>query len=274
MAKVSSKTSKQNSNVPKFGNWENEGNVPYTVFFDKARKTKGGKMINPNDPQENPDMFRSISPSPPAPAPAPASASPSKPRTRPENAVGRGAVRPTPDRRMSREEGDYNKITNSPARSENLGQKTANESTQQNYGGRGTRYGRPARSSAGSEHSIDRSPLHPHYQAKIVEGGSGSPAQEGKNSYDSSHGVTGKSRLRPVTREVESPDRGAAVPRFGDWENDPQSAENFTGIFDKVRKEKQTGQPGNVSTTPKHPSYDAQNHQSKEKYKKCCCPWW
>ncbi|KAL8482083.1 hypothetical protein ACS0TY_028288 [Phlomoides rotata] len=51
------------SNVPKFGTWENaEGNdVPYTVYFDKARKNRGGggKMINPNDPQENPEMFGS-----------------------------------------------------------------------------------------------------------------------------------------------------------------------------------------------------------------------
>lgn len=263
------------SNVPKFGNWESEENdVPYTVYFDKARKNKGGKMINPNDPQENPDMFRNSAPSPSPPPPAPVSAPTSKPRTRPEKPVGRGALGPTPDRGMSREEGEYRKFTNSPARSENLGQKTANESTQQNYGGSGMRYGRPARTSAGSEHSIDRSPLHPHYQAKIVEGGSGSPAQERKNSYDSSHGNPGRSRLKPAIRGAESPDRGAAVPKFGEWdEKDPQSAENFTGIFDKVREEKHTG-PGNVSTTPKHPSYVAQNHQPKEKPKKCCFPWW
>ncbi|CAA3023830.1 RPM1-interacting 4-like isoform X2 [Olea europaea subsp. europaea] len=249
------------SNVPKFGNWENEENdVPYTVYFDKARKNKGVKMINPNDPQENPDMLHSFAPSPPPPAPV--SASTSNPRTRPEKPIGSGAVGPTPARRMSREEGDYRKFTNSPARSENLGKKTANESTQQNYGGRGMRYG------------LDRSPLHPHYQAKIVEGASGSPAQEGKNSFDSSHGNPGKSRPKPVIRGAESPDRGAAVPIFGDWnEKDPQSAESYTGIFNKVRQEKHTGS-GNVSTTPKHPTYGAQNHQSEEKPKKCCFPWW
>ncbi|CAA2959697.1 RPM1-interacting 4-like isoform X2 [Olea europaea subsp. europaea] len=254
------------SNVPTFGNWENQGNdVPYTVYFDKARKNKGGKMINPNDPQENPDMFRNF-------APAPTSASPSKPRTRREKPVGMGAVGPTTNRRMSSED-DYRKFTNSPARSEILGQKTANESTQQNYGGRGMRYGRPARSSAGSEYSIDRSPLHPYYHAKIVEGGSGSPAQEGKNSYNTSHGNTGRSRLKPA-RAVESPDRGASVPRFGEWnDSDPKSAENFTGIFNKVREEKHPG-PGIVSTTPKQPSFVAQNHQSEEKPKKCCFPWW
>ncbi|CAN4114684.1 unnamed protein product [Withania somnifera] len=45
------------SHVPKFGNWDGE-NVPYTAYFENARKgNKGSKMINPNDPQENPEAF-------------------------------------------------------------------------------------------------------------------------------------------------------------------------------------------------------------------------
>ncbi|PIA38131.1 hypothetical protein AQUCO_02800048v1 [Aquilegia coerulea] len=49
---------RQRSHVPKFGNWENE-NVPYTAYFENARneKDKGAKMINPNDPEENPSAF-------------------------------------------------------------------------------------------------------------------------------------------------------------------------------------------------------------------------
>ncbi|XP_060186165.1 RPM1-interacting protein 4-like [Lycium barbarum] len=47
----------QGSHVPKFGNWDGE-NVPYTAYFENARKVnKGGKMINPNDPEENPEAF-------------------------------------------------------------------------------------------------------------------------------------------------------------------------------------------------------------------------
>lgn len=47
----------QGSHVPKFGNWDGE-NVPYTAYFEKARKSNnGGKLINPNDPEENPDAF-------------------------------------------------------------------------------------------------------------------------------------------------------------------------------------------------------------------------
>lgn len=244
------------SNVPKFGNWESEDNVPYTVYFDKARKNRGGKMINPNDPAENPDIFQNADSSPPDQAPARPPAPPSKPQTRPE------------EPRVSREEGDFRQFRNSPARSENTGQRTSNES---NYVGRGVRSGGHRRLSTGSEHSIERSPLHPHHQAKITGRGSGSPAWDGKNSYDSSHGTPGRSRLKPVQVD-ESPDRGAAVPVFGEWdENDPQSAENFTHIFNKVREERNSG-AGNASGTPKHPSYGAQNQHSKNQ-KTCCFPW-
>ncbi|XP_059628816.1 RPM1-interacting protein 4-like [Cornus florida] len=48
----------QQSHVPKFGNWDS-GNVPYTAYFENARKEKasGVKMMNPNDPEENPEAF-------------------------------------------------------------------------------------------------------------------------------------------------------------------------------------------------------------------------
>ncbi|KAL8480759.1 hypothetical protein ACS0TY_026783 [Phlomoides rotata] len=234
------------ANVPKFGNWDDEDNVPYTVYFDKARKNKGGKMINPNDPQENPDMFPDADPSPVDTAP------PMKPRPRPEETNGRAAVEPTPERRASKEE-------------------SGNEV---NYGGRVQRPARSSRPSGGSEQSIERSPLHPHYQARVTGRASGSPSWEGKN-HDSSHaphGTPGRSRLKPASRGDESPDKAAAVPRFGEWdENDPQSAENFTHIFNQVREERNTG-PGNMSGTPKHPSYGT-NGQRANQPKKCCFGW-
>lgn len=47
----------QRSHIPKFGSWDGD-NVPYTAYFDNARKDKGtGVMINPNDPEENPEAF-------------------------------------------------------------------------------------------------------------------------------------------------------------------------------------------------------------------------
>lgn len=178
--------------MPKFGNWENDDNVPYTVYFEKARKHKGGKMINPNDPQENPDMFPDADPPPPEAAP------PAKPRTRPDEPNGRGAAGVRPERGVSKDDGDFQHLSNS---GENPGgQRAANEPS---YGARAPRAGRPARPSGGSEQSFERSPLHPHYQAKVAGRGSGSPAWEGK-SHDSSHGTPGRSKLRPTNRGDES----------------------------------------------------------------------
>uniref|UniRef100_A0A1J3K5E2 RPM1-interacting protein 4 n=1 Tax=Noccaea caerulescens TaxID=107243 RepID=A0A1J3K5E2_NOCCA len=55
------------SNVPKFGNWEGEENVPYTAYFDKARKVRapGGRTLNPNDPEYYSDS-QSQAPPPPS----------------------------------------------------------------------------------------------------------------------------------------------------------------------------------------------------------------
>ncbi|XP_057512866.1 RPM1-interacting protein 4-like [Actinidia eriantha] len=45
------------SHVPKFGSWDSD-NIPYTAYFENARKERGsGVMMNPNDPEENPEAF-------------------------------------------------------------------------------------------------------------------------------------------------------------------------------------------------------------------------
>ncbi|KAK4376197.1 hypothetical protein RND71_006874 [Anisodus tanguticus] len=229
-------------NVPKFGNWESEDNTPYTMVFDNARKTRGGgKMMNPNDPQENPDMFPNI--------------------------AQQEAARQTNKHRVSREDGDFR--ANSPARS----------------GGRGSNSGRPAsRQSGGSDHSITKSPLHPNSQAKISGRVAASPVWEGKNSYDSSHGTPGRSfesaRNTPgrsfesahatpgrIQMKQESPDRGAVVPKFGGWDdNDPQAAENYTEVFNKVREERHVDS-GNMPGSVGRPSYSTQRNQRNEKQK-------
>ncbi|KAI3678700.1 hypothetical protein L6452_38002 [Arctium lappa] len=247
-------------NVPKFGNWESEDNVPYTVYFDNARKGKtGGKMINPNDPEQNPEMFADRTP------PAPAPTLRSRNHTQPEEPVGRRAVRPTQDNRVSKEDNEYS------APNENTGRRTSGGSTHQR-GGQGPGAGRQVKHSAGSDHSFDRSPMHPHYQAKAAGKGSGSPAWEGKNSYDSSHGTPGRSRMKP-TRGDESPDRGAAVPRFGEWdENNPSSGDNYTHIFNKVREERVTGSPM-ASGSDARPNYNIPRNQKTDSKQCCCFPW-
>lgn len=156
----------QRSHVPPFGNWENEGNVPYTVFFDKARKGRGGGPIrNPNDPEEYPDMFsdNSHSHEPPPSMPMPKD----DPQT----------LKPTPtahERRRSREDGAFRQpYANSPGHREN-----------------------PGRRQSGSEYSIDRSPLHRHAKPTGRE----SPVAEGR-SLDGGHGNRGKTRMKPVLRD-------------------------------------------------------------------------
>lgn len=209
------------SSVPKFGNWDNEDDVPYTVYFDKARKNRGGKMINPNDPQENPEMF-------PSKPPSAATSTPptSKPRVQSEEPTGYGAVRATDKRPVSKEDGDLNQqYASSPARNnDNMERRRrASESA-----------ARPARQSAGSDRSFDKSPLHPVHQVKASAGrGSGSPAREGKYSYDSSsHGTPGRSYGTPG-RSYGTPGRSydSSQGGAGRTRPKPESVRVFTIIL-------------------------------------------
>ncbi|OVA06231.1 Pathogenic type III effector avirulence factor Avr cleavage site [Macleaya cordata] len=247
----------QRSHVPKFGNWENEKNVPYTAYFDKARIVKvGGKMINPNDPQQNPDMF----PVDPTPVKAPV-----RTRVEPEVQVGQGMARPKHENRSTRE-------TDSPSRHENpTGRRTSGESYHQQRSdgvSSGETPKRSARQTGGYERSIDQSPLHPHYQAKtgVRSSGVASPSWDRKSS-ENNHGVAPKT---PERSRMRSPDQAAAVPKFGEWdENDPASADGFTGIFNKVRQEKQTGM-ANVITMPTS-TPNRRNQAGNDNSKTRCC---
>ncbi|XWS47216.1 hypothetical protein CRYUN_Cryun14cG0133800 [Craigia yunnanensis] len=192
----------QRSHVPKFGNWESEENVPYTAYFDKARQGRtGGKIVNPNDPQESPDLHHDHV----APTRAPP-ASRAKPEL--DEPVGQGPARTAHEHGRSREEVDLRQYADSPARHDNVNRRASADFTPSpSRYGRGVSSGeapkRPTRPSVGSEYSIDKSPLH--HQARVTGRGSmASPAYEGKNSYDSSHGTPGRSRMRPSTRGDES----------------------------------------------------------------------
>ncbi|XP_047940720.1 RPM1-interacting protein 4-like isoform X2 [Salvia hispanica] len=183
---------KQRANVPKFGNWENEQNdVSYTVYFDGARKNKGGKMINPNDPEENPEMFVHLEPSslvattPPSPPP--------KSRARLEKPFGRRTIRPAPEQR----DGDVRKFNTSSGKNES------------NYVGHGSgqRYSSSTRpSTASSESSFEHSPLHP----RAMRRGSESPTWEGSRSPDSGHGTPSRSHLKPTRSDEVNKDKGKA----------------------------------------------------------------
>ncbi|KAE9592115.1 putative RIN4, pathogenic type III effector avirulence factor Avr cleavage [Lupinus albus] len=232
----------QRSHVPKFGNWESEDNVPYTVFFDKARKDRPGtKMINPNDPEETLDSAIDNS---------------SLARVNSEDPPAKGSVKLTDELQKSREDTDPKHFTDSPARQNNVGNRVAGHGV----GSADTRR-RPSRQSTGSESGVERSPLHRQARAPAKD----SPSREGRSSYDSSHGTPGRSRLRPVHRGDESPDRGAAVPKFGDWdENNPATADGYSHIFNQVLKERQDA-TGNAPGTPNGRSSAVKNQPANDK---------
>ncbi|CAL0328203.1 unnamed protein product [Lupinus luteus] len=248
----------QRAQVPKFGNWENEGNVPYTAYFEKARKGRlGTKMINPNDPEENLDsVIDNVDPPPSKPGVDSYSEDPS------ENGSTDGLPK-------IREDADPKHFTDSPARQNNVGNKGAGDSALRYGGGSADTRRRPSRQSTGSDHSVERSPLHRQSRAP----GKDSPSWERKSSYESGHATPGRSRLRPVNRGDESPDRGTALPKFGEWdESNPAAADGYTHIFNQVREERQVA-AGNAPGTPNGRPYTVRNQPADDKGQGCCF-WW
>ncbi|XP_027334769.1 RPM1-interacting protein 4-like [Abrus precatorius] len=253
----------QRSHVPKFGNWESGDNVPYTAYFDKARQGRTGtKIINPNDPEENSDFALDN--------PSSDNIPPSKPRVNSDDPSEKGSLHSTNELHKSIEDGEPKHFIDSPARHDNLGSRSGSDSTtRQGVGGSADNRRRPSRQSTGSEYSIERSPLHRHARAT----GRDSPSWEGKSSYDTSHGTPGRSRLRPVNRGDETPDKGAAVPKFGEWDvNNPASADGYTHIFNKVREERQGG-PGHVPGTPNERPHAIRGQPTHDKAQCCCFGW-
>ncbi|KAK1272050.1 RPM1-interacting protein 4 [Acorus gramineus] len=214
-----------NAHVPKFGNWESGTNVPYTQYFDNARKGRiGGKMINPNDPEQNPDAFSEEVPPVQAPPFRTDQMTP-----------------PSTERRLSKDESD--------SRQKNTERGAATGEPQR----------RDRRMSAGSDRSFEQSPKSWERRG----------SNEGGPGYGSS--TPGRSRLRP--RGDETPERGAAVPKFGDWdETNPSSADGYTHIFNKVREEKQSGagKVPMISTDP--PFYNGHRQDNRQHDSvRCCC---
>ncbi|CAJ1794711.1 unnamed protein product [Sphenostylis stenocarpa] len=251
MARVGSRKRSQHSHDAKFGTRENEENDSDTAYSDKAHKGQPcSKVTNPNELKKNSDQVSS------------ADLPHSKPRVHSEDPSGKGAVISAYELQKSKEDDDAKRFTDSPARHDNGSNRSGTDSTHRSQGiGSAENRRRPSRQTTGSEHNIDRSPLH--RQAKTP--GRDSPSWEVKNSYESSHGTPGRSRLRPSNRGDETPDKGAAVPKFGEWdESNPASADGYTHIFNKVRKEKQVG-AGHMPGTPNARQYAARNQPADDK---------
>ncbi|XP_048231031.1 RPM1-interacting protein 4 isoform X2 [Ricinus communis] len=211
------------SHVPKFGNWEND-NVPYTAFFDNARKEKGGVMINPNDPQENPEAFMHES----------------------EVELSFGRVRLNS---VCEEKNQMGGIKREPSESDQQKSSSHNKSMT---------------SECGSDRSSsDYSLLQAAYRRDRKKGVAGGEEINYNNTLSTS-AVSQNSRQRRGSHPSNEGQhqRTASVPKFGAWdEADPTSGEGFTVIFNRVKEEKQAAsaafpfptipqQPSPTSTSP------------------------
>ncbi|XP_047071536.1 RPM1-interacting protein 4-like isoform X1 [Lolium rigidum] len=125
--------------------------------------------------------------------------------------------------------------------------------------------------------SNERSPMHPRHAARLAnKGGGASPSGDRRGSAEGNRGnaptTPGRSKMRPSGRGDETPERGSAVPKFGDWdEKDPSTGEGFTDIFEKVREEKQSG-TDNVSTS--HAYTNRYNQGGRYESSGCSCFSW
>ncbi|OEL31586.1 hypothetical protein BAE44_0007394 [Dichanthelium oligosanthes] len=200
--------------VPKFGSWEDEGDHLYTQYFENARKGKSpGRSSSQNDHKGDSET----------PSKEPLSAKASPLRTGSDPVV----QKPKDERRANRE--DDLRRHEAPAR------KPYAESHNHKYGDH-TNYDSAARKTG-----MERSPLHPHHQARVVnKGGVSSPSWERRGSSEGNRGTApttpGRSKMRSSGRGDETPERGSAVPKFGEWdEKDPSTGEGFTDIFNKIK---------------------------------------
>ncbi|XP_068668518.1 RPM1-interacting protein 4-like [Aristolochia californica] len=235
----------QHSHVPKFGNWDGE-NVPYTMYFENAQKEKGGgKMINPNDPEQNPEAFNMGS---------------FNHRSVNNQHHKRGPIR--------EEVGGYRDQMEAPQHYDSINHRKSLDPQK-------TRRVRSSNSDTGSDRSnrnSDHSLMQSHHRRR--RSGQGSNSAEGSSSFIPSPAKPTRSKTGSTQAEEQS-HRVASIPKFGAWdETDPKSGDGFTIIFDKVKEQKQMG-ISNTATIPPGPvlySHTHENHgNSSPKRKTCCC---
>ncbi|KAK1411174.1 hypothetical protein QVD17_37720 [Tagetes erecta] len=227
------------SQVPKFGDWENQDEVPYTVYFEKAKKGRKAKLNSQiSDPSLNKEpSFQSAEE-------AQIRYSESL-KSEPERPKVHDSPGPKHETRVSREEVNLRKSSDSLPQPR-----------------------RTSRQSGGSVQSFDNSPGYPRQHVR----GGNKASVSSESSYGAGSLTPGRTRLGQVTRNDENADDGPAIPKFGDWDdNDPTSGEGYTEVFNKARHDKHAagGKSPMIST-------DSGNYygQRNEKSKGCgCFPW-
>ncbi|KAI3853846.1 hypothetical protein MKX03_001174 [Papaver bracteatum] len=245
----------QKPHVPEFGKWQNGENGQYTAYFDNARKGKtGGKMINPNDPQQNPDIFSKETPQPAVKA--------TSSQGRSETNTQGGKTR------SARESEDIRKQNDFPSRQDPATRRASADSLSDRSDGRGRSRDnsrQPAQRISGLDREgIEKSPRHPSYQAKVGETDNSRRAARQTGGLPERKASSGSSPL-PERRQTErnngaapnttpsrmkSPANPSTIPRLGDWdEADASGGEAYTGIFERV-KEDRIAERANVISMP------------------------
>ncbi|OVA01116.1 Pathogenic type III effector avirulence factor Avr cleavage site [Macleaya cordata] len=223
------------SHVPKFGNWDSE-NIPYTTYFENARKDKGTgvKKINPNDPEENPDAF----------------------------AFGT----------MGREnDGYYNEIPPSLVTSDRRMTHVAKPNEEHFEREGPIRLNSRNRKSSHSESSSEKSSSD---FSLLRQKNRPTKSSQNKIQGEVSNGFSPMSpptRLKTGTNFTNETrhQKAASVPKFGAWdETDPKSGEGFTIIFNKVKEEKQIAATKFPPIPSEPPNYSKASSSSKSK--RCC----
>ncbi|KAK4548685.1 hypothetical protein RGQ29_032790 [Quercus rubra] len=236
----------KNSHVPKFGSWDND-NIPYTSYFDNARKKKSSVKMNPDYPEENPEAFMYMTGVTEINADYHAFQDPLHVNSSKSNSsVGKQHIEG-----HTRHHAHQRNTVNQPK----IGSK---KSITSEYGS----------DKSNSDHSI----MQPNHQ-RVGSDHKKKSLAEGSNTFALS--IPGHAGKRSGSHpSVETHHRAVSVPKFGAWDElDPKSGEGFTAIFNKVKEGKQiaSSQFPNVSPQPSYyPS--AQRHgQSSSRSKICCC---
>ncbi|XP_074268491.1 RPM1-interacting protein 4-like [Silene latifolia] len=291
------------SKVPKFGAWEG-GNENFTVYFDTARKTKhNGMKINPNDPEENPDLFGG---SAQAQAQAQAQDGPSQTRAdeqRKTKHAGSSVAENIPAQAQngpSQTRADGQRRTNQggPSVAENKPQAQARPGPKPQVGrakvpqfgawngGEGAQYtayfdtARKTKNDGGVEPVINRDvsdkgrERDPPATKTRVEpkedvsrnSGRGSTSSESLGKQNSGPKTPVHPKVTPQTRTSGGRgSQGASIPQYGAWNTDPSQAEGYTVAFARAKEERKTPLHQNVP-----PSYQQQPQYNNPKQASCC----
>ncbi|XP_063939510.1 RPM1-interacting protein 4 isoform X2 [Daucus carota subsp. sativus] len=231
------------SQLPKFGNWESEDNVPYTVYFENARKGKSGKKTNPSNPDMvsnnsspvqvtsagkaelevvngpetgRPGHKRHMSREDGEPIPGPITDIQSSHQqhgqvTSENNYKSEIEANKVPDGTgsshqhwLSGEDGDIKKPSNSPLRHDTIGKKDHADSPHHRLGSGGTSSPkRVSRQNLRPDRSVEQSPLHPHHQTRTGNKGSGVSSPSWERK-GSSEGTHGLAPFTPGRSRLRS----------------------------------------------------------------------